>query len=63
MVLYDRKIDLGVVVFSRDFSRENSIWWVNKLLLGPIDRREIIMTISKAMIMYIGITSKISRPK
>ena len=33
------KIDPGAIVFTRGFSLENSIQWVNKLLLG-IDRNE-----------------------
>ena len=32
--IYDEKIDLGAVDFTSSFSRENSIRWVNKLLLG-----------------------------
>ena len=28
------KIDPGAVDFTSGFSRENSIWWVDKLLLG-----------------------------
>ena len=32
------KIDPGAIVFTRGFSRENNIRWVNKLLLG-IDRK------------------------
>ena len=32
--IYDGKIDSGAVDFTSGFSRENSIWWVNKLLLG-----------------------------
>ena len=33
-----------------------------QITLGQLIEKQIIMTISKAMIMYIGITSKISRP-
>jgi len=37
---------------------------VGKLItVGQLIEEKIIMMISKAMIMYIGITSKISRPK
>ena len=32
--IYDEKIDPGAVDFTSGFSRENSIRWVNKLLLG-----------------------------
>ena len=32
--IYDEKVDPGVVDFTCGFSRENSIRWVNKLLLG-----------------------------
>ena len=32
--IYDEKIDQGAVDFTSGFSRENSIRWVNKLLLG-----------------------------
>ena len=32
--MYDGKIDPGAVDFTSGFSRENSIRWVNKLLLG-----------------------------
>ena len=32
--IYDKKVDPGAVDFTSGFSRENNIWWVNKLLLG-----------------------------
>ena len=32
--IYDGKIDPGAVDFTSGFSQENSIQWVNKLLLG-----------------------------
>ena len=34
LVSYDRKIDPRAVDFTKAFSQENIIWWVNKLLLG-----------------------------
>ena len=58
---YMIKDDPGAIVFTRGFSLEDNIRWVNQLLLELIEKL-IIMTISKAMIMYIGIRSKISRP-
>ena len=32
--IYEEKIDPGAVDFTSGFSRENSIRWANKLLLG-----------------------------
>ena len=58
------RIDPGAIGFTSGFSQEHKYSTVGKqITVGKLIEEQLIMTISKAMIVYIGITSKISRPK
>ena len=57
-------IDLGAIGFTSGFSQEHKYSTVGKqITIGQLIEEKIIMTISKSMIMYIGITSKTSRSR
>ena len=61
--IYDEKIDPGAADFISGLSREKLDKVGKQITVGQlIEKQIIIMTISKAMIMYIGITYKINRP-
>ena len=57
------KIDPGAIGFTSGFSQEHKYFTVGKqITVGQLIEQQIIMAASKAMIMYIGITSEKSRP-
>ena len=55
------KIHLGAIVFTRGFSLETKHMVGKQITVEQLIEKRIVMTISKAMIMYIGITSETSR--
>ena len=58
------KIDPGAIGFTSGFSREHKYSTVGEqITAGQLIEKRKVMTISKAMIMNIGITSVSSRPK
>ena len=57
-----RKIDPGAIGFTRGFSLERKYMVGKQIIVEQLIEKHIIMTISKAMIMNIGITSVTSRP-
>ena len=58
------KIDPGAIGFTSGFSREHKYSMVGeKITVEQLTEKHKVMTISKAMIMNIGITSMSSRPK
>ena len=58
------KIDLGAIGFTSGFSREHKYSTVGEQITAEqLIEKYKVMTISKAMIMNIGITSVSSRPK
>ena len=56
------RIDPGAIGFTSGFSREKLHSVGEQITVGQLIEKQIIMKISKAMIMYIGITSKIRTP-
>ena len=52
----------GAIVFSRGFSLERKYMLGKLITVEHLTEKRIVMTISKAMIMNIGITSVTSRP-
>ena len=58
-----RKIDPGAIVLTRGFSVERTHMVGKQITVEKLIEKRIVMTISKAMIMNIGITSVTSRPK
>ena len=57
------KIDPGAIGFTSGFSRENKYSTVGEqITVEQLTELSIVMRISKAMIMHIGITSETSRP-
>ena len=57
-----RKIDPGAIGFTRGFSLEGNIMVGKQITVKQLIEKCKVMTISKAMIMNIGITSESSRP-
>ena len=51
------KVDPGAIVFTRGFSLERTHAVDEKIIVEKLIEERIIITISKAMIMNIGITS------
>ena len=51
------KIDPGAIVFTRGFSLERKDTVGKQSTIEQLIEKHIVMTIFKAMIMYIGITS------
>ena len=56
------KIDPGAIVFTRGFSLERTHTVGKQITVEQLIEKCKVMTISKAMIMNIGITSVTSRP-
>jgi hypothetical protein len=56
------KIDPGAIVFTRGFSLERTHTVGKQITVEQLIEKRIVMTISKAMIINIGITSVTSRP-
>ena len=57
------KVDSGAIVFTRGFSLERMHTVGRQIIVEQLIEERKVMTISKAMIMNIGITSVTSRPK
>ena len=57
------KIDPVAIGFTRGFSLERKYTMGEQITVEQLILKRIVMTISKAMIMNIGITSVTSRPK
>ena len=55
------KIDPGAIVFTRGFSLERTHMVGEQIAVEQLIEKRKVMTISKAMIMNIGITSVTSR--
>ena len=55
------KIDPMAIGFTKGFFLEENIRWVNKLNIEQLIKKRVVMTISKAMIMNIGIMFMTSR--
>ena len=53
-------IDLGAIVFTRGFSLKHTAG--KQITVGELIEKRIFMMTSKAMIMYIGVTSEKGRP-
>ena len=57
------RIDPAAIGFTSGFSQEHKYFTMGEqIAVEQLIEKRIIMTISKAMIMYIGITSDTSRP-
>ena len=56
------KVDLGAIVFTRGFSLERTHTMGKQITVEQLIEKCIVMMISKAMIMNIGITFMTSRP-
>ena len=55
------KIDSGIIIFTIGFSLEQKADGGYQITVGQLIEKHIVMTISKVMIMYIGIMSDTSR--
>ena len=56
------RIDPGAIVFTRGFSLERTHIVGKQIIVEKLIEKHKVMTISKAMIMHIGIKSVTSRP-
>ena len=56
------RIDPGAIVFTRGFTLERKHKVGKQITVEKLIEKRIVMKLSKAMIMYIGMTSMTSRP-